>query len=309
MSRKLVSVLVATTASVALFTAGLPAANAAEDPTESTARLIADVAPDQGEVLTGVAEADGIEHLVGDVQVSVPVDATEPIAVRSTDDPSLDWEINLPSDLGLDGGTVAADGTIVYEGAQGVDAAVQVLEDGSVRLQTVIPDADAQHEFTYAFGEGIAPRAAADGSIELVKDLGLGVLVVGRVAPAWAVDSSGASVDTTYRIDGTALVQTVTPDASTAYPIVADPTYGHSYGIPTIYLSKSETRSAQDTQVAQFLCGAAGLAIGPILSVLCAGNAVNISEGAKRAVKANGCAKILVAPMLVSTLTYKRNCR
>jgi hypothetical protein len=46
---------------------------------------------------------------------------------------------------------------------------------------------------------------------------------IGTVAAPWAFDAQGRAVATEYIVRGGSLVQVVTPDAETVYPIVADP--------------------------------------------------------------------------------------
>lgn len=76
----------------------------------------------------------------------------------------------MPSELGLETGEIASDGSIVYEGRDdGSSAAVQLLADGWVRMQTIIPDADANAEFTYTWGNGVDLRLNQDGSVDVVS--------------------------------------------------------------------------------------------------------------------------------------------
>ena len=49
-----------------------------------------------------------------------------------------------------------------------------------------------------------------------------GAFLAGIVAP-WAKDANGNDLPTSYRVEGTSVVQVVDFDATTAFPVVADP--------------------------------------------------------------------------------------
>lgn len=75
------------------------------------------------------------------------------------------------------------------------------------------------------------------------------------VAAPWAVGADGRSVPSRYEIRGDELFQIVIPDASTTYPIVADPTWqwtGPAWGMK---LNRSETRRVRDYAAAIGMCG------------------------------------------------------
>lgn len=46
---------------------------------------------------------------------------------------------------------------------------------------------------------------------------------VATIGAAWAVDAAGKPVATRYELDGTTLTQVIAPDASTTFPVTADP--------------------------------------------------------------------------------------
>lgn len=49
------------------------------------------------------------------------------------------------------------------------------------------------------------------------------------VEPAWAKDANGNSVETSYEISGSTLIQQIKFDETSVFPIVADPQYGGYY--------------------------------------------------------------------------------
>jgi hypothetical protein len=250
--------VIATVAAICLVVAGASSATAAEASSEDqAANLIADVAPDQGEVVTGVTGANRITADVGTVEIAVPVDPQASIEIAPSNPSAPTLRVNLPEEVTAGSGRVAKDGTIVYEGDGNTDASVQVLADGSVRLQTITHAATDSQEFTYTFGEGITPVDAGDGTIALVQRAGSALMTVGSVDKAWAVDADGRQVATEYRVEGDALVQVVSPDQDASFPVVADPKITYALWNFTVYFNKWDTIT--------IATGAAGCAVVTVL--------------------------------------------
>ncbi|GED09964.1 hypothetical protein [Cellulosimicrobium cellulans] len=229
-----------------------------QDLADTTASLIAEVAPDQGQVLTGAQRSGAVVTGTPHVDATVPLDGDEPVVLEDATDRTPPLTVSLPAETSTHDGQVATDGTVVYEAVDdGAHAAVQALDDGSVRIQTITPSADGPHAFTYTFGDGITPVEGRDGAVELVQEIAPGVaLTVGQVSAPWAADADGAPLSTTYRIDGDALVQTVDTDAGTTYPVVADPKITKTWWNTTVYLNRYETRRLADgAQVTAFVAG------------------------------------------------------
>jgi hypothetical protein len=130
--------------------------------------------------------------------------------IAGADGDAVPLAVTLPTELVLESGQVAHDGTVVYLGPDGTAAAVQVLDDGATRVQTIIGGADGPTQFTYGFSDGVTPVLGADGSITLVSTVDGAVIGLGEVGRAWAVDADGAAVPTWYEMVGDALVQHVT---------------------------------------------------------------------------------------------------
>ncbi|MCL2424495.1 MAG: hypothetical protein FWD11_11500 [Micrococcales bacterium] len=167
---------------------------------------------------------------MGLTEVSIPVDPDQPIVIDGPS-PVSAVVVNLPAEVTVEKARVGDDGTVVYHATDdGASAAVQVLDNGSARLQTITPDADGPHEFTYTFGEGTLPVVNTDGTVAVIQQVGNATLTLGSIDKAWAVDAKGKAVTTSYRVKDGALVQTISPSARTVYPVVADPmfTYGRA---------------------------------------------------------------------------------
>lgn len=270
------------------------------DDVEAIADAIASVVPDQRAVAMPDISAHGAALEMEDSAVAVRLDPRESLVLSSED--VQDVSVEMPSELDLETGEVASDGSIVYEGRHdGSSAAVQLLADGGVRIQTIIPDAEANAEFTYSWGDGVDLRLNPDGDVDVVSAHSQGVATsLVQIEAPWAVDANGESIPTEYKVNGNSLIQTVHVDAETEYPVVADPTFGHTYGIPTMYLNWSETVSAQD---ASYLAAICALAPAP-MNVLCGLNIAILAKGASNAVNEGKCVKYLLGPGAVYGISY-----
>ncbi|WP_102509495.1 hypothetical protein [Sanguibacter massiliensis] len=189
---------------------------------------IAAVAPAQDLVTRDVAIVDGtVQPSDPAGEVVVPADPGDSIVLSggdATDVPAL--SIALPAEVEVESGVVSDDGTVVYESVDGgVDVAVQVMEDSSVRVMTVIPDANAPREYTYDLGlpADAVVTEGDDGSMLFTTPDGD---FLGGVAAPWAKDANGVDIPTRYRVDGSSLVQEVDFTDETVFPVVADPWMG-----------------------------------------------------------------------------------
>ncbi|QCX74052.1 hypothetical protein C9F11_01745 [Streptomyces sp. YIM 121038] len=139
--------------------------------------------------------------------------------------------------IGLPGSDAAkahtsAEGTVVYpqltEGA--TDVAAQVEPDGSASALVTLRDASAptEYRFPLELPKDAVPILTEDDSLVIADGTtdstaeGEGDIIGAFEAP-WAKDANGKAIATSYRLDGNDLVRTIQTDASTAYPVVADP--------------------------------------------------------------------------------------
>lgn len=221
---------------------------------EEVAALVQDVAPYQADVVVPGLGEDGT-YSSEENPSFLPVDPSASISVSSESGTAL--SVALPVGLSLNDGQLAPDGTVVYTSdAGGTDVAAQLLDDGSVRVQTIINNATDGHEFEYRMQENFLPVAGDDGSIWIVGFNENEEFEAYSVDPAWAKDASGADVATRYEVRGNSLVQIVEPSESTIYPVVADPTwlwYNGAYGAG---FSKKETANLASLTAAGAFCSA-----------------------------------------------------
>lgn len=174
--------------------------------------------------------------------VEAPVDPSKPVLLGTPEGAGL--EISLPTEINVNNGVLASDGSVVYtDRTEGVHAAVQALDDGAVRLQTVLETPEAPKTYTYDLGEGVIPSLLDDGSVELLVDLEDGVRAsVGVLDAPWAVDADGRDVETWYTVEGASVVQHVAHGEGSAYPITADPKGSVTWWNTTLYFNRAETR-------------------------------------------------------------------
>ncbi len=174
--------------------------------------LVADAAPlsDTG---------DGFVAVVAGSVVELPADPAESLVL---DGATGEIGVDMPVVAGLDDGVVDESGAVVYESdTSPVSLAAQATEDGGLQVLVVIdgPDAPTEYRFDMTVPVGAALLPSTDGGAVVVDADGV---VVSVVAPAWAVDAHGQPVPTSYRIEGSTLVQVIDHHGA-SYPVVADP--------------------------------------------------------------------------------------
>lgn len=246
---------VASLLTVVVLAASMGAPAQAEDDTslaERASETVEAAAPASDLAEPGIIDGGQVLTRAKDTSATVPLSPDGDIVVTVAGaDGSQTARIALPDEIAVGSGVVTDDGTVVYPAADGsADAvAVQTLADGSTRVQTVIADASSAHEFGYRM-QGYRPYKSDTGEVVFVNAAGDFV----SVDAPWAVDANGASVDTYYEIHGKELVQVVEADESTAYPIVADPSwiwYAPAWGMK---LSRTETSRVRDLSAAGSMC-------------------------------------------------------
>lgn len=115
----------------------------------------------------------------------------------------------------------------------------------------MIGAADSAHEFGYRM-DGYQPYQSDTGEVVFVNATGDFV----PLAAPWATDANGRDVQTRYEVRGDEVFQVVTPDAATAYPVVADPSWmwaGPAWGMK---LTRAETSRVRDYASALGMCAA-----------------------------------------------------
>jgi len=237
--------------------------------TEDIAATIRDAAPDQGEIVAPADEGEHLEVKTALGEIEIPRDPAEFITTSASASETVpEFGVSLPSELSLADPQVAGDGTVVFSSTDGgPDAAVQVLDDGSTRIQTVIPDANSSNEYTYTFPDGYSPLTLPDGKIAVVGPDGPAGGYA-RFDDAWAVDGAGHPMETLYEVRDAEVVQVVRPSQDAVYPIVADPKWTWHLAAYGAKFSKAETRSFANAGGITGACAALAKRA-PQLAVLC----------------------------------------
>jgi hypothetical protein len=244
---------------LSLLASGVAIAPATAAEPESAAEALSDrldqvsnaLLADQFSAEPGKAVVADVEN----VTVEIPAVATSAIDIETPTGGSI--SIGLPDVGPLEPATVADDGTVVYETDGNVSIGAQALADGGVRALLVIETSDAPVEYRFDIGvpAGGYLELQPDGAVNVADGAGL---PAGHFEAPWAFDSAGLPVPTSYRIEGTTIVQVV--EHSSNYPVVADPNYTWGWVTGTVYYTRAETRSMKTWSygavVAAGLCAA-----------------------------------------------------
>ncbi|MFF5494564.1 hypothetical protein [Streptomyces aquilus] len=267
----------------ALTTALAPAA--AADTSHSTARVAAVIEKATGtdDLRTGAAAADGAE-------VTLPARGDEPITATKS---GQSVALTLPA-TGAKLQSSTAD-TDVFAGRDAaVSAAAQATADGGFRALFALADSGAPHQqsFRMTLPEGATIRQTAEGGLVV---LGASGSIIGGLETPWAKDANGKAVPTSYTLEGNTVTQTVTPNADTAFPVVADPKWTWGIISGTVYFNKKETAHlAANAGFVAVLFAAAP----PPFDVYGILNAANISRVAWNADSDNKCVEVKVPTFL-----------
>ncbi|MCG7284807.1 hypothetical protein MHY85_02325 [Cellulomonas sp. ACRRI] len=233
---------------IAIACTGLGSASATEPQSDATAiaEFIDQVRPNEvtNESVTLVEGA--LTRASADTAAEVPATSAGELTV--TGDSGVPITVKLPGN-GADA-SIAPDGTVVYGEEAGVTVAVQVGAD-EARVHTVMADARAAQDVEYVFTD-LTPELNEDGSVSLfataTTEEGSIELSVGSIDAPWAADADGNALATTYRVEGSSVVQEVAVDENTAFPIVSDPSFQGDCGIVTctIRFDRAWTKKIRD---------------------------------------------------------------
>ncbi|WP_156807582.1 hypothetical protein [Acaricomes phytoseiuli] len=301
-------VSVAALVSAALLVTGLSSpASATSMDSGNVPELIQRIAPDQGQVLKGETTPRGTQFRSGPASIQAPSDPVSPVKVAAG---GSVLSFSLPQELDLSTGSVGSDGTVVYEDKDAqTDTAVQALDGGSVRVQTILRSPSSPRQFSYRLSEGFSPVMAEDGAVWAVGFDNNDQFAAYSIKEAWAKDATGKPVPTRYEIRGNDLVQVVSPTPDSVYPIVADPTwewYNFAYGVG---FNKAETRALANAATTGGFCGVLGRVASGIAAAACGVAAAYFFFRAQQMAQQNKCLFISVAPVPLGVEYISANCR
>lgn len=145
-----------------------------------------------------------------------------------------DLEVKI---AGVDGEPRTVDNAVLLEGDRVVDHVVRKMDDGAQFLSII--NEKASKEIRYEF-PGRYLEIVDTGHV-VVRDESPTGEPVAIIDPAWARDSSGASQDTSFTVEGQTLVQRVEVSSTAELPVVADPRARYAWYGATIDFTKNET--------------------------------------------------------------------
>ncbi len=189
----------------------------------------AEVPSVEHEYLDDLPDAAPIRVGEGDhSDISAPATSNDPVLSPTADEQTIG--IDLPADSAI--ADVTADGTAVYADSDGdfslavqqVDTSANPDIDASVRSIITIESEQAptEYRFPLTLPEGASIDVdSATGTVAVTDSEGG---VIGAFGSPWAVDASGADIETSFTVEGDELVQHV-KHAGAQYPVIADPVW------------------------------------------------------------------------------------
>lgn len=240
------------------------------------------------------------DHLGADIATTVTAGSTlaEGVQLKAADGSFISLSSNGLRDSGA---AAAGPGLTTYSSpSSNTDAAVQAVEDGSVRMLTVLHGPDAPRDIAYdlKLSSGLRLEADEAGGFRIVNPEGF---VVGAVSAPWAISADGAKVPTHYTLQGNRLIQTV-DHAGATYPVVADPKVSLGKGVYIRY-NRGETHrigfsgwQELENNLDALVCL---LLLNPAAAGVCAAAIVTlqrqIQEKAKQAYEEGKCLMVVVS--------------
>lgn len=168
-------------------------------------------------------------------------------------------------------------GTVVRPSSGQVSFVVRDVDEGT-QIASVSTSAEGLNDLRYTFTDSVL-EAHSSGAV-IVRDARSGE-PLGVVEAPWAKDSTGADLPTRYRIEGSTLIQTVSVNEKTKYPVVADPRIRSAwYGISVDFTYGETSSIAAGSGGCVAISGLVPGAAGAIMRLACgtfgvvAGNAL-----------------------------------
>lgn len=177
----------------------------------------------------------------GENYVSIPNRGTETVKAQISD---IEIGIKLPSRVGLSRGDLIGKDTVVYTTRKDdfrifVQATKNIsfdkVAENGIRTFILLNNSSAptQYDFEFVLPKGCRFVSGYELNIEEVGMKEIAVMgddgfIYGVIKEPWAKDATGESVETYYTYSDTTLMQHISVDADTKFPVVADPWYGTS---------------------------------------------------------------------------------
>jgi hypothetical protein len=287
----------------------------AEDSANTLAAIVSTATSPElrADEVPAVESADGSFVTSGQVEVTIPLDATEPVqSTFATPSGGLTLTVGTGAAT-VSSGVLAADGSVVYGGTGDTSHTVQATTQG-FRIHTVLEDNAAATEITHDLTLPAGAKLVAAGDMPQTDDapaqagaifvVDANGATIGAFMSAWAKDANGKDVPTHYEIRSGNLVQMVDHHApEIAYPVVADPQFGWVGWFPVIKFNRYETSVSTAASGVLKVCSWAGK-WSPVSLWACAISAVQISAQAVVANWRRECIQIAPAPIGAMAFRY-----
>lgn len=202
-------VVLGLTISTAIVAAGSGVASASPSTVEKNQEASAAEANtgSQLELTAGTTKVVENNASAGELSLEIPGDVTSRQAISPVDIPAALFEGQGKALVN----TELPDATISTFATGSGSQSIIKIESAS---------AATEYRFPLEIPEGASARVLQSGSVEISS---LDGSVLGSVQAPWAQDANGASVPTSFSLDGLTLVQKVDHSEATAFPVVADP--------------------------------------------------------------------------------------
>lgn len=148
---------------------GTGATASADEPSSKSilADSIAPIADHAAHIVPSIEGHTAIDYSTEDIEVTVPNDPSDGIELAGQ---SGTITVALPNSDTADDATVVGAGTVGYDNHDGSTTVPVVVDDGSVKINTVIDSSDAPTEYRYAIGipAGGSLVPNDDGTVSIV---------------------------------------------------------------------------------------------------------------------------------------------
>lgn len=251
-------------------------------------------------VTTKETGENAISATVAGADVTVPVDPSSEISLGTS---AGRLAVSLPFAAQADDATAEKQGVVSYDNNNGSTSVPIVTEDGSLQINTVISAATAPQRYSYnlTIPDGGQIVQAGDGYFIVNAESN----PVAYVSAPWAKDANGADVPTHYELRGNRLTQVVDFTPAAAFPVVADPRFAWYGVLPSVQLTRSETKTATTLTGMATVCGWVGRFTSSAGAAVCGLNAASIIVNTQRIYfSERRCAQLLIGPGVIGTIGY-----
>lgn len=179
---------------------------------------------DSPDTAVQVAQTKATTSGVNRLRVERPASPTVTVSTHPDGSPTQSLQFSLDATTEL---TSSSNGVTTFAtDSSSVGRYVSEAPTGaSILTAYAAPQESYESRTTFNFRQGEHPVAKPDGGFYLKSD----GIVRGVLEPAWAIDAAGNNLDTSYRWDGSTLVQTVDVPTNAKFPVLADPAWDYTW--------------------------------------------------------------------------------